>query len=167
MFGGFPRSPSQPFWSLAIDTLAFAELLPTPSQRALIFDCDGTLTNSMPVHYQAWKAALEPHGIEFSEARFYQLAGKPTEKIIHLLAEEQGIEVDVRQVAWEKEEAFYARMDGLQPQAAVLQVAQRYRGELPMAVASQPRRAERMQAERCHHLRHRHRRGHQQSSSSL
>ena len=48
----------------------------------LIFDCDGTLTDSMPIHYVAWRDTLHKHGIEFPENRFYQMAGMPSDKVI-------------------------------------------------------------------------------------
>ena len=47
---------------------------------ALIFDCDGTLTNSMPVHYVCWRQTMARHGIEFGEERFYALGGVPSDK---------------------------------------------------------------------------------------
>ncbi len=49
---------------------------------ALIFDCDGTLTDSMPVHYLCWQKTMRSHGIEFAEERFYALGGMPSDKIV-------------------------------------------------------------------------------------
>ena len=46
-----------------------------PGTTGLIFDCDGTLADTMPVHFTAWAAMLAPHGVEFPEAQFYALAG--------------------------------------------------------------------------------------------
>ena len=77
--------------------------MPTKAYEALIFDCDGTLTDSMPVHYVAWHRTMKDYGIEFPEDRFYSLGGIPTDKIIRLLADEQRIEVDVHQAAIAKE----------------------------------------------------------------
>lgn len=104
--------------------------------EALIFDCDGTLTDSMPVHYISWQATLARHGIEFSEDRFYELAGKPTDKIIALLSQEQGIPVDPPQVAKEKEEDFLRSLHLVEPIPAVMEVVKSHQGRLKMAVAS-------------------------------
>lgn len=60
--------------------------------KAVIFDNDGTLVDSMPVHFAAWRIALSNHGIEFKEERFYQLAGVPAAEIIRTLAQEQGLD---------------------------------------------------------------------------
>jgi beta-phosphoglucomutase-like phosphatase (HAD superfamily) len=49
--------------------------MPSKAYEALIFDCDGTLADSMPVHFLAWQQTEAEHGIAFSEDRFYALAG--------------------------------------------------------------------------------------------
>ena len=56
---------------------------------AAIFDNDGTLVNSMPVHHQLWQQALSFHGLQFPEAQFYAYAGMPAFDIIRLLSTEQ------------------------------------------------------------------------------
>jgi HAD superfamily hydrolase (TIGR01509 family) len=103
---------------------------------AIIFDCDGTLTDSMPVHYLAWRSTLARYGIEFPEARFYELAGVPTDRIIELLASEQQVAVNAQSVAAEKEAGFVELLHLLKPIDVVLDVAEHFRGRLPMAVAS-------------------------------
>jgi len=109
---------------------------PQRPYEGLIFDCDGTLTDSMPVHYLAWSETMNRYGIQFPEDRFYALGGMPTDKIISLLSSEQRIQVDVQRVAGEKEEAFVARLSMLEPIAEVIEVARDYRGRIPIAVAS-------------------------------
>lgn len=102
----------------------------------LIFDCDGTLSDSMPLHYLAWRDTMSACGIGFSEERFYSMGGMPTEKIIALLCEEQAVTVDVEATAQAKEDAFEVLMHQLQPLEMVCEVAGRHRGRLAMAVAS-------------------------------
>lgn len=103
---------------------------------ALIFDCDGTLSDSMPLHFLAWRDTMLALGVEFPEQRFYSMGGMPTEKIISILCDEQGIEVDVAATAHAKEVAFETRMEELQPLKIVCDVVARHRGRLAMAVAS-------------------------------
>jgi len=50
--------------------------------RALIFDCDGTLADTMPLHWHAWRVISERHGIHFTEDRFYSLGGVPSRDIL-------------------------------------------------------------------------------------
>lgn len=108
-----------------------------PGTQALIFDCDGTLADTMPIHFRAWTAMLGRYGIPFTETRFYQLGGVPTAKIIRILAEEAGAVVtDVDVMVREKEGAFLLHMEHVRPLTPVVRVAAAYRGQLPMAVAS-------------------------------
>ena len=80
---------------------------------------------------------LAPHGIPFPEARFYQLGGMPTAKIIRLLSEETGVPVgDVDAMVHEKEAAFLTFLDEVRPIEPVVRIAAAYRGKLPVAVAS-------------------------------
>jgi HAD superfamily hydrolase (TIGR01509 family) len=103
---------------------------------ALIFDCDGTLIDSMPAHYVAWRATLDAVGIDFPEHRFYQLAGTPTDRIIELLANEQSIAVDVNALAIRKEQAYLDGLHRIAPIPSVVNVVREHLGRLPMAVAS-------------------------------
>lgn len=107
-----------------------------PTYRALIFDCDGTLTDSMPLHYVAWHDTLSRHGLDFPEDRFYAMGGIPSDKIIIQLAQEQQVSVDAPAIAAEKEATFLQRLQEIQPNRPVCQIAIDHHGRLPMAVAS-------------------------------
>ena len=110
---------------------------PPAGTRGLIFDCDGTLADTMPLHHRAWVAMLTPHGIPFPAARFYQLGGMPTAQIIGVLSVESGVAVaDLDGMVHAKESAFLEFLSEVAPIAEVVAVAGAYRGRLPMAVAS-------------------------------
>ncbi len=110
---------------------------PPPGTRALIFDCDGTLADTMPIHFRAWTAMLSRHGIPFPETRFYQLGGMPTSRIIRLLSEETGVPVtDVEAMVLAKEGHFLELLHEVTAVDAVVRIAAAHRGKLPMAVAS-------------------------------
>ncbi len=103
---------------------------------ALIFDCDGTLTDSMPLHYVAWRETMTRYGIEFDEPQFYSMAGMPSEKIIAVLCREQSQSIDIDKAAHEKELEFEKLLDRLEPLDRVCAIAKQYHQVLPMAVAS-------------------------------
>lgn len=108
-----------------------------PGTAALIFDCDGTLADTMPTHYRAWTATLDRYGIPFPESRFYELGGVPTAQIIRILSAETGVPVaDVNAMVREKESAFLAFLTHVRPLDTVVGIASAHRGRLPMAVAS-------------------------------
>jgi HAD superfamily hydrolase (TIGR01509 family) len=103
---------------------------------ALIFDCDGTLADSMPAHYQAWLEILRPHDIAFPENRFYAMGGMPTEKIVIELFGEVGKTPDIPRLTREKEDAFLNHLANILPIEKVVAVARAARDTTPMAVAS-------------------------------
>jgi beta-phosphoglucomutase family hydrolase len=104
--------------------------------KGLIFDCDGTLVDTMPVHFIAWTAALEKHGLELDEKRFYEFAGMPTQKIIEILSAEQGIEVSAEEIAHEKEQMYLEAIPGVKRIGKVVDIAEREKGRRKLAVAS-------------------------------
>jgi len=112
-------------------------LIPDREFGAYIFDCDGTLADTMPLHYRAWKRIVAELGGSFPEELFYQWGGKPTAQILSLLRDEHGLKVDdVQKAAERKEEYFLEMIDQVKPIEAVLEIARRWYGIKPMAVAS-------------------------------
>ena len=112
-----------------------------PHVRGLVFDCDGTIADTMPLHYQAWVAALHEHDAEFPEAMFYEMAGIPTVRIIEILNERHGYEIPVQEAADYKESLYVALVDRVMPIEPVVRLVKAYAGRLPMAVATGGTRA--------------------------
>ena len=104
--------------------------------RALIFDCDGTLADSMPLHWRAWDAVCKRNGIEFPEERFYKLGGVPSQKILAMLKQEQGLSFDPAEISRQKEEAYLPLMAEVKLIEPVAAIAREHVGKLPMAVAT-------------------------------
>lgn len=104
--------------------------------RGLIFDCDGTLADTMPLHWEAWQAVTEKYGLIFPEERFYALGGVPSRDIFRMLSEEQGIALDPLVASKEKEDAYLVRLSEVGPVELTVSIARQHRGSIPMAVAS-------------------------------
>jgi HAD superfamily hydrolase (TIGR01509 family) len=105
-------------------------------KEALIFDCDGTLADTMPIHYRVWMDVLRPYGATFAEERFYALGGMPTREIARMLCAENGLGIDPLDLLHRKEQAFLPRLTEVQPLEKVVAVARAGRASVPMAVAS-------------------------------
>ncbi len=103
---------------------------------ALLFDCDGTLADTMPAHYRAWLAITSAHGIAFDEDRFYALGGRPTRDIVSGLAAEAGVVIDVDEAAELKERRFLEQLESVLPIDPVVEVVRRCRGRIPLAVVT-------------------------------
>jgi beta-phosphoglucomutase family hydrolase len=104
--------------------------------KGLIFDCDGTLADTMPLHWRAWQMVTQRHSLYFPEDRFYSLGGVPSRDILKMLAEEQGRSLDHIAIAHEKEEAYLPLLSEAEPIQAVVEIARTNYGKIPMAVAS-------------------------------
>ncbi len=104
--------------------------------KGLIFDCDGTLADTMPLHWQAWQVVADRHRLHFPEDRFYSLGGVPSRDILKMLSAEQGIPVDAIAAAHEKENLYLPLIAQVEPVHAVVEIARQHRGRIPMAVAS-------------------------------
>lgn len=103
-----------------------------------IFDCDGTLVNSMPLHFMAWTEAFRLHGapFEFTEDMFYSQAGIAEVDTVRSLNAEHGCELDPHGIMEAKMEIFYRRLPEIQVVDAVAEIARALHGASPMAVAS-------------------------------
>ncbi len=114
--------------------------IPEGEYAAYIFDCDGTLADTMPLHYKAWCAVLQEHEAVFPEALFYELGGTPTDQIVRLLNERHGYTLSPRETAQRKEALFLSMLAEIEPIEPVVAIAREMHGRLPMAVASGGRR---------------------------
>ena len=110
--------------------------LPDGPFAAYLFDCDGTIVDSMPLHYVAWKRIFDEHGCEFSEERHYAWGGMPTEEIIAALNAEQGLSLSPAEVARQKEEYYYEIIHELKAVPEVLEHIHASHGQVPFAVVS-------------------------------
>jgi beta-phosphoglucomutase family hydrolase len=104
--------------------------------QGLIFDCDGTLADSMPLHWRAWQVIAARHRIQFPQDRFYSLGGVPSREIARMLSLEQGLNLDHLAVAREKEAEYLPLIDQIEPVNAVVGIAREHYGKVPLAVAS-------------------------------
>ncbi len=103
-----------------------------------IFDCDGTLVDSMPLHFRAWSASFVHHDapFEFSEKRFYASAGVPDRETVAELNAEHGCSLDADSIHDHKLEFFSKHMHELEAVHAVADVVRSIHGKHPISVAS-------------------------------
>lgn len=104
--------------------------------QGIIFDCDGTLADTMPLHWRAWQIITARHRLHLPEDRFYALGGIPSRDILKMLSHEQGVTIDHLAVAREKEAEYLPLIAQVEPINTVVGIARANYGKIPLAVAS-------------------------------
>jgi HAD superfamily hydrolase (TIGR01509 family) len=110
--------------------------LPEGPFKAYLFDCDGTIVDSMPLHYVAWNTVLGEYGCEFDEALFYAWGGMPVVEIIKALNEMHGIDMPVEETRARKEKIYFSNLAKLQGVPEVIEHVHLSHGRIPFAVVS-------------------------------
>lgn len=114
--------------------------LPPGPFKAYLFDCDGTIVDSMPLHYMAWKKSLAEWNCVYEERLFYAWGGRPIREIITLLNEMQGLNMPVDEVATRKEAMYHELLPQLKAIPEVVEHIDAQHGRIPFAVVSGSRR---------------------------
>jgi beta-phosphoglucomutase-like phosphatase (HAD superfamily) len=110
--------------------------LPAGPFKAYLFDCDGTIADSMPLHYIAWRKALSEWNCEFDEQLFYAWGGMPVTEIIATLNEKHGLNMPVAELSERKEGLYFESIPHLKAVPEVLEHIQLSHGQIPFAVVS-------------------------------
>ena len=112
-------------------------MIPFPAEtKALLFDCDGTLVDTMPIHIEAWQAVLADQGVDLPKQFIDRHAGRPTESIVQHINVEFGVDLVPKTIAAEKQARFLARIDEVRPVEVVIATARQHHARLAMAVVS-------------------------------
>jgi HAD superfamily hydrolase (TIGR01509 family) len=110
--------------------------IPAGEFRAYLFDCDGTVVDSMPLHYLAWKQALGEWNCDFSEDTFYAWGGLPVAEVISRLNAQHRLKMPVAAVEVRKENLYYDNISRLQVVSEVVEHIDAMYGKIPFAVVS-------------------------------
>ncbi|HYQ55919.1 MAG TPA: HAD hydrolase-like protein, partial [Draconibacterium sp.] len=107
-----------------------------PQAKGLIFDLDGTLADTMPVHFNAYQNILGKYGVDYSARMFLELAGVPAVETIERINEVYGVKLHPKEVGFEKEAEYERMMHKIKPIQPVVDLVKKYHGKLPMAVGT-------------------------------
>jgi HAD superfamily hydrolase (TIGR01509 family) len=107
-----------------------------PGIEGLIFDCDGTLADTMPIHIAAWCDSFAAYGITCPGDFIQSVTGMPAEKIVAIFNQRYHHHIDALAFAAKKNRRARERLSEAAPIDPVVDIVRRYRGILPMAVAS-------------------------------
>jgi beta-phosphoglucomutase-like phosphatase (HAD superfamily) len=109
------------------------ELTVDPKAKGLIFDIDGTISDTMPIHLVAYQYTAAEYGFEVSSELFYSMSGMPAYQTSCFLKEKFGKDFDPQEFADKKEGYFLKNIHKAKPIEPVVKIIQEYAGLLPMA----------------------------------
>lgn len=104
-----------------------------------IFDLDGTLADTMPVHFHAWTETLQRRSGQpsrFTEDLFYSKGGVPAREIVAWLNKEHGYNLPIEETTDEKESLFLKFLGEVQGIDPVIKIVKELGPQRKLAVAS-------------------------------
>lgn len=105
--------------------------------QGLIFDCDGTLANTIPSHLKAYQDVLQSYGLKVPNAYLFQYNGYPDVEIMAKVKEAYGAAFDPIEAARQKETVFLEKyLDQVEPIEVVMDIMRQYHRHFPIAVAT-------------------------------
>lgn len=112
--------------------------IPAGEFAGYIFDLDGTLIDTMPLHYRAWDKAMRHHGLAeaLNEDLFYSLGGVPTVRVAELLGAHYQLALNPHEVEITKERMFLEMLDAIRHIEPVVEFARRVARTHPVAIAT-------------------------------
>ncbi len=115
--------------------------------KGLIFDLDGTLSDSNPAHLKAWTRACHHFGMEYPREKFYYYSGLSSLKIAEDLVKQSGKTgiVDPKELSDLKEEEFSKLHEMVRAVPEVLSLVRYFHGRLPLAVGTGRNRSSSLQ----------------------
>ncbi|MSU65448.1 MAG: HAD family phosphatase [Opitutus sp.] len=112
--------------------------IPSGDFAGYIFDLDGTLIDTMPLHYRAWDEAMRRVGLAcpLDEELFYSLGGVPTRRVAELIAAHYGLTIDPHAVFEHKESVFGELQKDAKVIEPVAKIARQMALTQPVSIAS-------------------------------
>lgn len=108
-----------------------------PDAEALIFDLDGTLSDSLPVHIETWHKVCAHYNCKFDPSIVAELTGMPTIQFAYRIINDNQLEgVDAEEMVRLKQRTFWESLEHLRPHQPVLDVVRKYHGKIPLAVGT-------------------------------
>lgn len=107
-----------------------------PNTKALIFDIDGTLADTMFLHYRACQLVGEKYQFEFPVDFFLANAGIPTVKTFTKLLNQGASSLDPILISEEKETIFLSLVHQALPMPLIAAIASQYKSMMPVSLGT-------------------------------
>lgn len=104
--------------------------------KGLIFDLDGTIADTMPVHFSVYRDILKDYGVDFTWEIFGTLAGIPAVGTFERINQLYGLNIQAEEMGHFKEAEYEKRLHLIRPLDPVVEIIHTWHGRLPMAVGT-------------------------------
>lgn len=104
--------------------------------KALIFDLDGTLTDSLPLHLSTWNKIGDLIGFRVDERFIHEMTGKPTVEFAVRIIQENNLRINSDVLVQMKQGTFREAIPMIRPFDVIVSLVRRCHGKLPMAVGT-------------------------------
>jgi HAD superfamily hydrolase (TIGR01509 family) len=119
------------------DNKAMTLQLPAGDFKAFLFDCDGTIADSMPLHFVVWTKALAEFGCNhFTHEFFYAMGGVPVAGIVAEINRRDGLAIPIDIFMARYDEIYFSMLPQLAAVPEVLEQIHARHGDIPFAVVS-------------------------------
>ena len=107
-----------------------------PQAKALIFDLDGTLSDSLPVHIASWHVVCKKLNCTFDEHILVEMTGMPTLSFAERIKKQNNLQVAAEDIVKMKQQEFWKNINRIKPHEAVINLMKSAYGKIPMAVGT-------------------------------
>ncbi len=104
--------------------------------KGLIFDLDGTIVDSMPIHYIAWRDTAARYGIDLTVELFESLAGVPIYQTVEKYNEIFNMNINPQEMGDAKEKMYEEKLHEAKMVDPVFDVIKKYHGQIPMSIGT-------------------------------
>ena len=106
--------------------------------KALIFDLDGTLVDTMPLHYKAWTQVFRGIGVDYPKDLFFKNAGLPGWKIADIVLQTAGVRknFDPLVLSNQKYEIFNKLVPEVKIIEPVADIVYKYYNTMPLSIGT-------------------------------
>ena len=107
-----------------------------PKAKALIFDLDGTLSDSLPVHIASWHVVCGKLNCTFDERILVEMTGMPTLSFAQRIKKKNHLLIDAEEIVIMKQQEFWRNINQIKPHDTVINLMKSAHGKIPMAVGT-------------------------------
>lgn len=104
--------------------------------KALIFDLDGTLANSIPVHIECWNKTCQTFNYHFPVDMMMKMTGMPTRYFAEYIKKDSGCSLSVDEIMQLKKSNFLQLVHTIRPIEKMAQFVKENYGKIPMSIGT-------------------------------